>query len=152
MPSEPRLSTIIHRVGFHETDAMGVVHHANYLKFFENARVAWLEEHDRGYPHYMAQGLHFAVTHAEIDYKQSARFDDRLRVRTWIEWVRGASLRMAYLIVRDDDETIEVVRGATEHAAVNGEGRVRRIPKADRQRLAAHAGSPSFNHVHPRAD
>ena len=37
-----------HRVGFHDTDAMGIVHHANYLKFCENARVIWLETHAPG--------------------------------------------------------------------------------------------------------
>ena len=129
-------STLIHRVGFHETDAMGIVHHANYLKFFEDARVVWLDDHDRGYPHYMGLGLHFAVTHVEVDYRQSARFDDRLDVITWLEWVRGASLRMAYRIERDGDV---LVTGATEHAAVNDDGRVRRIPKEDRQRLAGNS-------------
>ena len=112
---------------------MGIVHHANYLKYFEDARVLYLDEHDRGYTHYMGLGLHFAVTHVEVDYQQSARFDDRLEVTTWMEWVRGASLRMAYRIERDGET---LVTGATEHAAVNEEGRVRRIPKEDRQRLA----------------
>ena len=129
-----------HRVGFHETDAMGIVHHANYLKFFEDARVAWLDEHDRGYGHYMELGLHFAVTHVEVDYSRSARFDDRLCVTTWMEWVRGASLRMGYRISLGEDT---IVTGATEHASVNGEGRVRRIPREDRARLASHAGSPA---------
>jgi len=133
-----RLSTLLHRVGFHETDAMGIVHHANYLKYFEDARVVWLDEHDRGYGHYMALGLHFAVTRVEADYAQSARFDDRLEVTTWMEWVRGASLRMGYRIERDGDT---LVTGATEHAAVNDEGRVRRIPKEDRARLAGGTGA-----------
>jgi acyl-CoA thioester hydrolase len=125
-------------VGFHETDAMGIVHHANYLKFFEDARVVWLDEHDLGYPHYMDLGLHFAVTHVEVDYKQSARFDDRLEVTTRMDWVGGASLRMSYRITRGDEL---LVTGATEHAAVNGEGRVRRIPREDRLRLASHAST-----------
>jgi len=111
---------------------MGIVHHSNYLRFFEDARVVWLDEHDRGYAHYMDQDLHFAVTHVEIDYKLSARFDDRLEVTTWMEWVRGASLRMGYEITRDGDL---LVTGSTEHAAINSEGRVRRIRKEDRARL-----------------
>ena len=130
-------SILEHRVGFHETDAMGIVHHANYLKFFEDARVVWLDEHDLGYTHYMDLGLHFAVTHVEVDYKMSARFDDRLRVTTWMEWVRGASLRMAYRIERGEET---LVTGATEHASVNDEGRVRRIPREDRARLAGNSG------------
>lgn len=128
---EPAI-TIVHRVGFHETDAMGIVHHANYLKFCENARVVWLETHDKGYTDWIASGLHFAVTHVELDYRQPARFDDRIEVTTWLEWVRGASLAMAYRIERDG---VLLVTGRTEHASVNDDGRVRRIPREDRERL-----------------
>jgi acyl-CoA thioester hydrolase len=135
LPIPPGATTITmsHRVGFFETDAMGIVHHANYLRFFENARVVWLETHDESYREWMAKGLHFAVTHAELDYHQPARFDDVLEVTTWLEWVRGASLAMAYTIARGGEL---LVTGRTEHAAVNDEGRVRRIPRSDRERLS----------------
>jgi acyl-CoA thioester hydrolase len=113
---------------------MGVVHHANYLRFFEEARVRWLEEHDRPYTYYLEQGLHFAVTRAEIDYRLGARFDDRLEVAVWLERVHGASLRMAYAI---GCGARHVASGATEHAAVGDNGRVRRIPRPDRARLLA---------------
>ena len=121
-----------HRVGFFETDAMGIVHHSNYLRFFENARVVWLETHDKSYPEWIEMDLHFAVTHAQLDYRQSARFDDILEVTTWLEWVRGASLAMAYTIVCG---STLLVTGRTEHASINGGGKVRRIPKEDRARL-----------------
>ena len=81
-------------------------------------------------------GLHFAVTHAELDYRQSARFDDILEVTTWLEWVRGASLAMAYTIVC---RSTLLVTGRTEHASINDEGKVRRIPKEDRARLGRSA-------------
>ena len=137
-PIPPGATTITmqHRVGFYETDAMGIVHHSNYLRFFENARVVWLETHDKSYPEWIEMDLHFAVTHAQLDYRQSARFDDVLDVTTWLEWVRGASLAMAYTIVCD---SILLVTGRTEHASINDDGRVRRIPKEDRARLGRSA-------------
>ena len=67
MPSAPdgaTATTLVHEVAFFETDAMGVVHHANYLRFFELARVRWLEEHDRPYLEYVAEDVHLAVTHS----------------------------------------------------------------------------------------
>ena len=73
---------------------MGIVHHANYLKFCEDARVVWLETHDKSYRAWMESGLHFAVTRVELDYRLASRFDDVLEVTTWLEWVRGASLAM----------------------------------------------------------
>jgi len=136
IPTGATTITTPHRVGFYETDAMGIVHHSNYLRFFENARVVWLETHDKSYPAWMEMGLHFAVTQAHLDYHQSARFDDVLEVTTWLEWVRGASLAMAYTIVCEGQL---LVTGRTEHAAINDDGRVRRIPKEDRARLGKHA-------------
>ena len=131
-PESATLTTTLHRVAFYETDAMGIVHHSNYIRFFEQARVRWLEDHDQPYTAYVEQGLNFATTHVSVDYRASARFGDELSVTTWLEWVRGASLRMAYRIDRDGTLT---ATGATEHAAVNSEGRVRRIPKESRARL-----------------
>ncbi len=136
-PDESLVSTIDHRVGFHETDAMGIVHHSNYLRFCEQARVQWLEDHDQPYTAYIDLGLHFAVTGVQLEYLRPARFDDRLRVSTWLEAVRGASLRMGYRITRDDEL---LVTGATEHAAVDEEGRVRRIPRERREKLKQRLG------------
>ena len=119
---------------------MGIVHHANYLRFFERARVQWLDEHDQPYRNYMADGMHFATTRVEIDYRGSTRFDDELTVTTWLEWVRGASLRMAYRVEHEGELK---VTGATEHAAVNDEGRVRRIPRPRREALQEAVGAAS---------
>jgi acyl-CoA thioester hydrolase len=140
-PSPPpgaKTSTATHRVAFYETDAMGIVHHSNYIRFFELSRIIWLAEHDQPYTAYADSGLNFATTHAEAEYLQSARFDDELEITTWLEWVRGASLRMAYRI---EHRAVLLVTGATEHAAVNRDGRVRRIPRENRARLLKGVGT-----------
>lgn len=124
---------------FYETDAMGVVHHSNYVRHLELARIAWLDEHDLPYREYVAMGMHFATTRVEIDYQGAVRFDDELCVTVWCEWVRGASLRMAYVL------HVGATRAgvaASEHAAVDAQGRVRRIPAERRavlRKLAAGA-------------
>ena len=119
-------------MAFYETDAMGVVHHANYLHLFERGRVLWLEQHHRPYTEYIERDLHFAVTQAQVEYHGPARFDDRLTVTTWLAWVRGASLAMRYTVACGDRL---ITTGTTEHAAINGSGRVRRIPREDRAEL-----------------
>ena len=136
IPEGATTITMQHRVGFHETDAMGIVHHSNYLKYCENARVVWLETHDKSYPDWIDLGLHFAVTKVGLDYKQPAKFDDVLDVTVWLEWVRGASLAMAYAICR---EGTLLCSGRTEHASIDDDGNVRRLPKEDQQRLAQRA-------------
>jgi acyl-CoA thioester hydrolase len=139
-PPGARVTTLSHRVPFYETDAMGVVHHSNYVRYLELARIVWLDEHHRPYRAYVADGFHFATTRVELDYLRSAAYDDVLRVATWLEWVRGASLRMAYLIDCGDEL---ISTGATEHAVVDLEGRVRRLPRERRAELALLAAQPA---------
>ena len=133
-PPGARVSTIVHRVPFYETDAMKVVHHSNYVRYLELARIVWLDEHHRPYREYVAEDLHFATTRIEVDYLRSAVYDDVLHVSTWLEWVRGASLRMAYEI-RCAGALVSTA--ASEHAVVDGQGRLRRIPRERREELAA---------------
>jgi len=116
---------------------MGIVHHSNYVRYLELARVHWLDEHHRSYREVMETGRYFATTHVEVDYRAPLRFDDIVEVGVWLEWVRGASLRMAYALARDESL---VATAATEHAMVDDGGRVRRIPPADRATLRALAG------------
>jgi acyl-CoA thioester hydrolase len=137
-----------HRVPFYETDAMGLVHHANYVRFLELARIRWMDEHHRPYREYVAEGLHFATTRVEVDYRRGLRFDDEVEIAVWLAWARGASLRMEYALTRVAPGPPELVaRAATEHAMVDATGRVRRIPEAQRRAMAGiatnrAAGSP----------
>ena len=123
---------------FYETDAMGVVHHSNFVRYLELARVAWLAEHDQPYSAYVAQGMHFATTRVEVDYRQPVRFDEVVLIDSWADWARGASLRMLYTLRVGD--TL-VATAATEHASVDTNGRVRRIPLERRKALRALAAS-----------
>jgi acyl-CoA thioester hydrolase len=111
-------------VPFYETDAMGIVHHANYLNYLELARVAYLDEHDRPYRAYMADGLHFATTRVEIEYRRPLRFDDVVEVEVWLDGLRGASLRMAYAL---RCRGALVAAAATEHALIDARGRPQRL-------------------------
>ncbi len=126
-------SAILHRIPFYETDAMGIVHHSNYVRYLELARIRWMEEHHRPYRDYVAADRHFATTHVTLDYRRALRFDETVEVRVWLAWVRGASLRMAYRLGRGDQL---VATAATEHALVDSAGRVRRIPREDREQMA----------------
>jgi len=140
-------SSYRHRVPFYETDAMGIVHHANYVRYLEVARIAWMDEHDRPYREYIADGLHFSTTRVDLHYLRSASFDDVLDVATWMEWVGGASLCMAYEIDRDGQR---IAAGITEHAMVDGTGRPRRIPAERREHLNALAREPASRGVRKR--
>ena len=132
IPEGAVTSTVEYRVPFFDTDAMGIVHHANYVRYLEIARIRWLEEHDQRYTFYTAQGIHFATTRVEVNYQKSTRFDDTIQICTWLEWVSGASLKLGYEI-RHEGEC--ATTATTTHAVVNDEGRVRRLPKVQLEAL-----------------
>jgi acyl-CoA thioester hydrolase len=127
-------STVRHRVPFYETDAMGVVHHSNYVRYLEIARITWLDEHDQPYGKYIEMGRHFATTRVEVEYKRALRFDETVEVAVWLDWVRNASLRLRYAL---HCAGTLVATAATEHASVDMDGRARRIPRERRDAFAA---------------
>lgn len=127
-------------VPFSDIDGMNIVHHANYACYLERARVAWLETYDQPYQEYIAQGNHFAVSHLEMNYHQPARFADKIQVTAWLQWVRGASLQIAYTLHRNETLLLTAI---TQHVFVDHTGKPRRIPKERRERLIFFAADPA---------
>ncbi len=114
------------RVYYEDTDAGGVVYHANYLKFAERARTEWLRELGHSQRRLCAEdNLLFAVRHLTIDYRASARLDDRLEVETAITACGGASFDMRQTIRRD--ATILAVLDVTL-VAITPDFKVLRLP------------------------
>jgi acyl-CoA thioester hydrolase len=138
-PVGAKTTRLEHRVAFHETDAMGIMHHASYLFVLERARVAWLDEHDIPYREYVARDLHFAVRGVDVRYRRAVRFDDRIETLVWVAEVGGASLSIGYEL-RCAGEL--VATAITDHALVDGRGVPLRIPTDRRKSLSATSGEP----------
>lgn len=95
------------RVYWEDTDASGVVYHANYLRWFERARTEWLR--DKGYDQERLrteQGVAFTVAGLEIRYLRPARLDDALEVEVSVTESRRASLVFGQVIRRVGDATV----------------------------------------------
>jgi acyl-CoA thioester hydrolase len=121
------------RVYYEDTDFSGFVYHASYLKFLERGRTEFLRA--RGIVsstlHREAGGLAFVVVKMGLEYRKPALMDDWLTVITTLETPRGASLRMAQAIFRDDTC---LLRAEVTVAAVRG-GRATRLPETVRAAL-----------------
>jgi acyl-CoA thioester hydrolase len=133
-PPKAATTTVRHVVSFYETDAMGIVHHSNYVRFFEHARVQYLIDHDRPYTAYMGEGLHMPVTRVEAVYMRPCRFADAIDVTCWVSWVRAASLGFHYRLSVQGEL---VAHGSSDHAIIDETGRPQRLPEALRERLRA---------------
>lgn len=92
------------RVYYEDTDAGGVVFYANYLKFYERARTEMLRA--MGYEQdelLINPGIIFVVRSIQVDYLQSARFNDLIQVSAEVSLVKPASLVFEQMITRADD-------------------------------------------------
>ncbi len=81
-PLDATVAVIDLPVRFAETDAMGIVHHSNYLVWFEAGRIAWMAAAGMPYSEIAAGGHHFAVTSVNVAYRTPARFGESVRVAT----------------------------------------------------------------------
>jgi acyl-CoA thioester hydrolase len=120
-----RFSTHI-TVRFSETDAQAVAHHANYLVWFEIARIEYLARFEGGYPALLEAGVDATTVEANVRYRAPARFGDALEIGARCLDVRGARFRFEYAIQRD--ETL-LADGWTAHACIDARAlRPTRVP------------------------
>lgn len=124
---EPRIARPLVRVRYAETDQMGVVYYANYLVWFEIGRTEWLRETGLTYRTMEDEGLSLPVIEAHCEYRQPARYDDELEVRTVGRLVSAVRLAFDYEVVRSADGVTMAV-GHTVHATLDRRGRPVRIP------------------------
>lgn len=116
------------RVRYAETDAMGIVYHANYLVWFEVGRGSYFRALGQDYGEWEKQGYLLPVSEAHARYHDSARYGDRVTVRTWLERVRSRSVTLGYEVTMADTGK-RLVTGWTKHLCVDRQGQVRRLPK-----------------------
>lgn len=120
------------RVRFCETDVMGVVHHSNYLVYFELGRVDWLRKRTITYAAWTDRGVQTPVASAELQYRAASRFDDLLVIETTLSKLRSVSLDYTYRIRRG--ETL-IAEGRTRLACVDRDLKLLRIPAEIRTAL-----------------
>ncbi len=116
-------------VRFVETDGMGIVHHSNYLVWFEAARVHWMDVAGVPYAEVAAGGHHFAVTAACVEYRAPARFGDTVRITASLAHLRSRQVRFDYLVENAASGAL-LAAGHTEHICVDLSGHMARIPQS----------------------
>ena len=131
------------RVYYEDTDAAGMVYHANYLKFTERARTECLRE--LGFEHRRLleeAGVRFAMHRCEIDFLSPARLDDAIEVHTRLIDARGARMQALQMVRRPTPDGFdELVRMKVWLACVDRTGRPARPPADLRRALGARIGA-----------
>ncbi len=91
------------KVRYAETDQMGVVHHGNYLKYFELARIEWLDNLGVSYKWMEKNGVILPVHKVELNYRKSAAFDDLLKVCVYLRKIPTVRIVFDYEIYHQED-------------------------------------------------
>jgi len=113
------------QVHYEDTDMGGIVYHANFLKFIERARSAWVRDLGVDQNAMRAAGTVFVVRRVEADFLAPARLDETLAVETRTLRATGARLEMMQTVFRGDDL---LFRAAVTVACLSASGRPARLP------------------------
>lgn len=99
------------RVWYKHTDQMGVVHHSNYICYYEEARSAFMRHIGSSYAEMEARGVVMPILHVESDYLRSAYYDDELTIRLTVSDVPKARFIVHYEVFNSKGELLN--RGMT---------------------------------------
>ena len=123
----PKTTTSIVRVRYAETDKMGIVYYANYLVWFEIGRTDWLRDTGWTYRAMEEDGIQLPVIEAHCEYRQGARYDDEVEIRTRAQKLSPVRIQFDYEAVRCADAAV-LATGYTVHATIDRQGRPTRMP------------------------
>lgn len=135
-------SEITTRVRYAETDQAGVVYHANYLVWFEIGRVELCRACGFNYRDMeIEEDALLPVTEVQAVYRQPAKYDDQILIRTRLLKLRSRAISFAYEIRRASDDQL-LATGTTHHIVISNAGHARALP-APYARLLREAGGPA---------
>ena len=110
-----------HKTQYYETDQMGIIHHANYLHWFEEARIDIMEQMGMGYDMMEKQGIICPVLSIRCEYKSMSRFGETVQVLTSLKEYNGIKMALEYTVI--DKETAQVrCVGESRHCFLNRDG------------------------------
>ncbi len=111
-------------VRYVETDGMAIVHHSNYIIWFEEGRTAWMREQGRGYEEFAAEGQHIVVSEVNVRYRRPAVFGMEVVVRTWISDLKSRSMTVSYEVLNKENREL-LCTGYTKHLCVDNNNKIK---------------------------
>ena len=118
-----------HKIQYYETDQMKIVHHSNYIRWFEEARCDMLAQIGCGYDTVEARGIVSPVLGVTAEYKSMSRFGETVVIDAAVSYYNGFRFNIVYTV---KDQASGVVRctGETQHCFLNSDGRIVNLRRA----------------------
>lgn len=118
-----------HHVNFYDTDAMAVVHHANYIRWFETGRVEYLRKYGITLGEMMEDGYVFPITEVRAKYVSPGRFDDTVQIETTAKALTRAKMAFSYRVFNKKTGVL-MVTGFTQNVFTHSDtGKITRLPE-----------------------
>jgi len=118
----------LHTVHYHETDKMGIAHHANYIKWMEQARIDYLRQLGFGYAELEAEGIVSPVTALSVRYASPVTFEDTVAITVCVAAYSGVQLTLCYSGTNAADGR-QVFTAESSHCFLGASGRPARLAK-----------------------
>jgi len=132
--NDDRITTIRRRVDYSETDQQGVVYHARYLVWLDVARTEHLRVTGMSYREMEEAGFQLMVSDLTIRYRQSARYDDPVRVRAWVRSIDSRRVTFGYAVEHDESGALRATATTTLYVLDRNQ-RIARFPEHIASRL-----------------
>ena len=107
---------------YYETDQMGIIHHANYIRWMEEARIDMLSQMGYPYRRFEEMGYISPVLHAECEYKKSVKFDDEVKIVVSLQEFGKVKFTLKYDIYNMSEDGVLSAVGTTRHCFLNKDG------------------------------
>ena len=129
------------RVRYAETDQWGTVYHSNFFIWFEVGRVELMRSMGFSYKEMEEQDdSHTVVVDVRCIYEKPARYDDVIRIRTWVAESKARTVRFAYEVY-NDETGVRLATGETLHVICDGQGRPKPLPEKYRAHIPITPGN-----------
>jgi acyl-CoA thioester hydrolase len=116
-------------VRYAETDQMGIVHHSNYLIWFEAGRTDFIKESQISYSEMEEEGILIPLAESNCKYIVGAKYEDELIIKTWIKELTPVKVEFNYSVIRENDQK-EIAKGSTLHIFVSKDFKIINLKKS----------------------
>lgn len=119
-----------HKAQYYETDQMGIIHHSNYIRWFEEARTDLMDQIGFGYDQMEKRGIIVPVLSVNCEYKSMVRYNDHVYIIPKIEVFNGIRLQISYRVIDKQTNELRAV-GESKHCFLSGTNRPVSLKKID---------------------
>ncbi|MCR5506348.1 MAG: acyl-CoA thioesterase [bacterium] len=120
------MTKVNYRIIYADTDQMGIVYHANYLKYFEMLRGEVMRENGLTYHDFETMGFSLPVIESHCEYKYPAKYDDVIEITGFVSELKGLKMKFECEIHCGDKL---ICKGYTIHTCLNKDGRPIKFPE-----------------------